>query len=1755
MIGEPTKLCLIDDNIGDYRLLLELLSNDHPENYRITHFQNLADGVENLSKNQFDVLLLDLFLPDSDGLDTLNTILNNDVDIPIIVLTGLEDESFALTALKSGAQDYLVKGEFESKLISRSIAYAIERFRLNKRLMHMTITDDLTGLNNRRGFIALAEHQINSAKRTGTDLLVLFIDVDGLKLINDRYGHHIGDRTLVATAEILRTTFRESDILARIGGDEFAVLAVASRENNRVSIWERLDSKRKQFLANINESYDLSFSVGISEWKPDDPKNLDVLMNEADAAMYAQKLEKKGEFILPAYAEDFVDLEFDLLATSLNADVSEKSAITNLLLIEDNPADARLVQEILNDCQLTHQLEHVTHISKAKSRLGEKHFDVILLDLSLPDSHGIQTLDTMLKAAPDVPIVVMTGIDDRELAMQALQKGAQDYLTKGSYDEDLLERSIQYAIERHHLNLQNLRYARELKLSESRFRRISDENVDGILILDFQQRVLFCNPAAEELFSITMGKKLLGKTVDLPVGIRDSHQITLRDDEAAPVHLEIRQAKIPWRGASAYLTSVRDVTTLVLAQDAISRQTEDLGLINTINDALNHGVELKDVIKILQDGTMRVLSAHNATIYLLDPNNEYLTPVSIDHLSEIIRDIENLVGFSLPEIKIPVLPGSMALEFRESEDPILIENKDDICRWMLGFLHAPDISEEEISQVQKFLPGIFENIGIEAMIMAPLIADGDVFGLLDISTKEKFTRSDTWRVATIAKQISMAISRKIAEEHMRLQAAALDAAANAIVITDRDGKINWTNPAFTNLTGYTFEEVAGENLRILKSGHHQTVFYQQLWDTIVDGRVWFGEMVNQRKNGDLYYEDMTIAPLTDDTGEVSHFIAVKQDISQRKSAEGILQRQLDELAILHSVAVVCVEETDQDLLLEKVTDICSGTLYPEHFGVLLLDEDEQVLVIHASFRGLPAGYPHQTIKLSEGIVGSVARSAQSRRVADVGQVDEYIFATNGLQSALSVPLKVGERVLGVLHSESTKNDAFSEDDERLISTIAGQLAIALEKIRQQEAEREQRIRAEASRDTAVALNSSLAFDQILDQILNILVRLIPHEASVILLNENGHARVTRCRNYRQGADTNWIHDHVFQISETRNLNFMLETGEPLRIPDITKYDGWIPQPGSEWISSQIGVPITKDSRAFGFLSLHHSQAKFFTKEHEQSLQVLANQLAIALENANLYEEAEQRASELARLYNASGVLLASASEEIRKSGQTIVDMLRSEFGQSNCSLLLVGEDNRKLERVAASGPYTTSVFGGQELLLDGPGIAPSSIREKHIVNVPDVTKRDDYVPNWKDARSEMAVPLIVGDKTIGVIDIQSAQKNAFNENDERVVSVFAERAALSLENSQLYQHQHRQLAFLESLHQIDLAISGSMNLNVTLDVIARQVISQLKVDALSILVLDMPTLMLDPIAMIGFSVPVNRNIGLRFGEGLGGKAAQQGKIVHMTCEGDNCDDCIRMDVFKSEGFHSYYGIPLMSKGQVKGVLELFHRRAFVPDSQWISFAETVATQAAIAIDNAQLLKELERSNMDLSLAYDATLEGWAKALELRDHETVGHSRRVVKMAMELSKKLGFEGADLVHIRRGALLHDIGKMGVPDSILQKAGPLDDDEWEIMRQHPVYAYEWLRSTKYLQPALDIPHFHHEKWDGSGYPEGLKGEEIPMPARIFAIIDVWDALRSDRPYRKAWSEEKAVSFIKEQKGNHFDPQVVDAFLEMVQDNRLER
>jgi PAS domain S-box-containing protein len=366
-------------------------------------------------------------------------------------------------------------------------------------------------------------------------------------------------------------------------------------------------------------------------------------------------------------------------------------------------------------------------------------------------------------------------------------------------------------------------------------------------------------------------------------------------------------------------------------------------------------------------------------------------------------------------------------------------------------------------------------------------------------------------------------------------------------------------------------------------------------------------------------------------------------------------------------------------------------------------------------------------------------------------------------------------------------------------------------------------------------------------------------------------------------------------------------------------------------------------------------------------------------------------------------------------------------------------------------------------------------------------------------------------------------------------------AAISRLNSGL----EKRLERLSALRRIDQAITASLDLRHTLDVVLTQVLDQLDVAAASVLLVESVGQVLECAADKGFRTGPMRPARLSLKKSLAGRITMGRRASPVVDLTQAPEEFTRADFAAQEGFCAYAAIPLIAKAQIHGLMEVFHRTALEPSSEWWSFFEALAGQAAIAIENATLFEGLQHAHRELAGAYDATIEGWSQVLDLRDRQTEGHSRRVTELTLELARSFGMSPDRLVHIRRGALLHDIGKLGIPDSILLKQGPLDDGEWQIMKRHPEFAFEWLSPISYLRPALDIPRCHHERWDGTGYPRGLKGEEIPLEARIFAAVDVFDALSHDRPYRQAWPAAQVTSHLRSLAGTHLEEQVVDAFV----------
>ena len=615
-----------------------------------------------------------------------------------------------------------------------------------------------------------------------------------------------------------------------------------------------------------------------------------------------------------------------------------------------------------------------------------------------------------------------------------------------------------------------------------------------------------------------------------------------------------------------------------------------------------------------------------------------------------------------------------------------------------------------------------------------------------------------------------------------------------------------------------------------------------------------------------------------------------------------------------------------------------------------------------------------------------------------------------------------------------------------------------------------------------------------------------------------------------------------------------QNGKSMQVEDYRKWSGQAEAYRGAPFRRALAIPLRVQDRVIGVIEAADSAKTGTFSESELRLGTLfAGQAALAIESARLHEQDRARSRDFATLYESS--LAISSNLDLDLVLKTVVEQVAGALKTDECAVSFLDKARDAVVVMAdysATAPEALDAPGTIYLLNDYP-VTRQVLQSRQ----PMLLMRDD--PRCDPAeldmlergamRAVLMLPLAARGEVTGLMEVylKEANPHVITDSEILLAQTLSAQTAIYLENSRLFDRAQRRLQKTMALHRIDQAITGSMDTSLILKVVLDEIVSQVVAGAAAVLLYNPITHTLDYASGSGFHTEALQHTRLPMGQGYAGRAALGRQIVHVSNLQGRKTDFLRSPTFSQEGFVTYFGIPMVAKGELKGVLEVFHRTPFEADGEWTSFLETLAGQAATAIDSAALFEGLQRSNIQLRMAYDATIEGWSRAMDLRDRETEGHTQRVSDLAVDLGRLFALPEESLLHLRRGALLHDMGKMGVPDAVLQKPGPLTDDEWVAMKRHPTLAYEMLAPIQYLQPALEIPYCHHEKWDGSGYPRGLKGEQIPLAARIFAVIDVYDALTSDRPYRKAWSQEKTREHIRSQSGTHFDPHVAETFLNM--------
>ena len=1368
---------------------------------------------------------------------------------------------------------------------------------------------------------------------------------------------------------------------------------------------------------------------------------------------------------------------------------------------------------------------------------------------------------------------------------------------------------------------------------------------------------------------------------------------------------------------------------------------------------------------------------------------------------------------------------------------------------------------------------LLESQNILSVICIPIQVGVDWWGFIgfdDCLTEREWTAAEIEALSAAARTLGLAIERKQSVEALSGSETSyrglFNTVRDAIYIHDREGRFLDVNDGAVQMYGYPKDYFLGKTPEFLSApGKNDLTKTANAIQEAFNDKPQEFEFWGLRSNGEVFPKDVRLFKGTYFGQDV--VIAVAQDITARKQYEEALQKQLRELSVLHAAATTEAAAKNIDEVIQQITDIISDRLYSDNCGVLLLNETQDKLIPHYSYRGTDVQYIFESLPVTQGVYGKAIASRQPVRVGDVSLEPLYIEISRNTRSQLCIPIVSGKKAFGVLNVENKLPNAFTERDERLLSTIAGGLANTIERIQLFELERKVLQRSEILREATRELTSYFDTEKLFEKIFILLEKLIKYDSASIEMVDEHNIQIVAGKNIPQELIGKQY------ATNPEKWGGMEALHQPVIIGDIQKDDRFVKFEQTRYIRSWMGVPLIAQDKLIGFLNIDSRFPDYFNEEYVGIAQVFANQAAIAIENARLFDLEQRRRKEAETLslatssltnaldmndllekildwlhklvtFDSASIMLnaeqalrlvahrnlperfqigqefpitekwdlinqsrkpliiadaqndaifekwtdsdyirgwmavamfaqdtligfinldsrkpgafteehaalvqtfanqaATAIEktrlfELEKKRRETAEILRQATTALTNLLDLASLHNSILEWIAKIAPYdSASIFeieGNHLKLTAGKGLPNTSQTlernfslENELCQIMSSTGQaliiddcweDSRFEQWGDARQVrgwMGVPLISRGQVIGYITVDSYKPNAYSQNDAITAQTFAQQAAASLENvrlytetrqrleemeavsrisfalraardtremlplllneiqanigtqevglwlydvnqkrlsphamggkltalpksifeadeglvgkvfstgapilsselfddpkaspenkifmgrgwstfavpiqttseiigvlvvampsprqfashyrrliitiaeiagnavhrSNLFERSEEQIRRLTTLREMDTAITSSLDLRITLSIITEHLISKMGVSAAAILVFNPDSQMMDYYARKGFQNREKAHASISMGDSVASQILMNRKSVYLSDLRQENPEL--MAAYPGENFSSYYAMPLFIKGATRGILEMFFRQPFSPTADWLDFTQTLAGQAAIAVDNAQLFENLQRTNQELSLAYDTTLEGWGKALELRDKETQGHTRRVTNLTVELARQMGISEPDLTHIRRGTLLHDIGKMGVPDHILHKPGPLTPEELAEMRMHPQYAYDLLSPIPYLRPALDIAYYHHEWWDGSGYPHKLKGEAIPLSARIFAVVDVWDALLSDRPYRAAWDEAKVMEYITGLSGKQFDPYVVEAFKKML-------
>jgi PAS domain S-box-containing protein len=793
----------------------------------------------------------------------------------------------------------------------------------------------------------------------------------------------------------------------------------------------------------------------------------------------------------------------------------------------------------------------------------------------------------------------------------------------------------------------------------------------------------------------------------------------------------------------------------------------------------------------------------------------------------------------------------------------------------------------------------------------------------------------------------------------------IDNLDEVVILADPAGAVQTMNQSALRMLGYAATEVVGLPLShfVSRAAFAGAVGLNRL---LQEGSAHVHAASLVASDGTEVPVALYAAALPNEAGEPSVVVIVGEDLRP--------SRELEELRVVHAVALAAAEATNEAALVERVTGIIGDALYPDNFGILLLDDETKMLRPHPSYRRGRGETEDKLIPLGEGITGSVAATGRPWRIPDVSHEPAYIAADASMRSELCVALRAGERVIGVINAESASLDAFSQADERLLSTVAGQLATAIERVRLFGAERKRREMAEALQKAGVALSESLDFETVLDRLLQQIELVVPFDSANVMLVDDGRVRVARMRGYSaygQNVERS-VAQYSQEIALVPAMRWMAKAGRPLVIADAKRDQQKLIRPIAGQVGSWAGAPIVVDGRAMAFFSVEKREAGFYTDDHAESLSRFAGQVALSFQNARLFAESQRQTQELSALYDTS--LVMGSILDVERLLRLLHHQVQALMSTDIFTVALFHAETKTIERIFMIQDGRIKAEHGPAMSLDAAGLmgwVVKSHRSQLIDDLADETPQIELLEAERQVRSWLGVPLVVRDELLGAVSVSSRKPHAFGEADRRFLEAIAGQTAVALENARLFSVTERRAKEAETLHQSAAVVTSTLQQEDAIGRILEQLSLVVPYDSAAVLLLREGGVEIvggrgweDPSMVVGMRFPIP-------GDNPNTVVIQSGRPYVLG------DAPLAHSSFRRPPHNhisSWLGVPLIVQDQVIGMLSVdsVHKNYFTEDH--IRLASAFANHVAIALENTRLFEDTRRRASELAMLLEISAQ-------------------------------------------------------------------------------------------------------------------------------------------------------------------------------------